>query len=78
MKACVRKRTDFFKKNYLKEEGGGLWERVYVAKSNPSFHQGRSFVLSTVLLTQHSSHKGGKKSSSNSFIFSGVVCVQIK
>ena len=43
-------------------------ETVYVAKSkdifsrtNPSFHVGRSFVLNTVLLTQHSSHKDGKK-----------------
>ena len=84
MRSFVRKSTDLFKKNYLKDEGSGLWEKVYVAnckaffkETNPSFHLGRSFVLSTILLTQYSSHKGGKKSSSNSFIFSRAVCAQI-
>ena len=28
-----RVRTDLFKKNYLKEESRGLWERVYVARN---------------------------------------------
>ena len=50
MRTFVRKSTDLFKKNYLKEEGSG----------------------------QHSSRKGGKKSSSHSFFFSRDVCPQIK
>ena len=84
MRSFVRKSTDLFKNNYFKEEGSGLWEKVYVAKGRaffkeqPSFHLGRSFAFSTVLFTRHSSHEGRKKSSSNSSIFSRDVCAQVK
>ncbi len=38
-KVFVRKSTDLFKKNYLKEEGSGLRERVYVVKIKAFFKQ---------------------------------------
>ena len=42
MISFARKSTDLFKKNYLKEEGSGFWEKmetVYVAKSKDFFQE---------------------------------------
>ena len=39
MISFVRKSTDLFKTNCLKEEGSGLWEKNYVAKSKAFFKE---------------------------------------
>ena len=41
----VRKSADLFKKNYLKEEGSGLWERVCVAKNKAFFKEQTHFFI---------------------------------
>jgi len=48
MRSFDRKSTDLFKENYLKElkeEGSGLWEKVYVAKSKAFFKEQTHFCI---------------------------------